>query len=522
MKKTRFFVGLILILSFLFLLVACGKKDSQSGTTDSDPSNTTVAETSAGDENNDPTTPVETDPETPTSSSSNPEEGTNPGDETDTDAGSETEGESETTPPTSLTAEELKSLLSAALNKETGDVSVTSKAFMNGEVYSENTGIRLGGDFYAEVCEAGYTERITVVGDKAYYFCSVAGETESAEARYVMTLTADEKDQMFELYMDEGNSVGLDDDELTAGILNSILSGVRYADGAVELTCVGLDDSFVELLFGMPMEDAELSFDFKLDGEGRIIFMRFTVTMSAELTGDEAMTIYSDTVINYAPEAIAIPEDAADYVAATYDDIFGIHLPEADPDDAASAGLPLDKDHYTFIGENSTHAPAEQYMFMLVYPHCYEGKTFTLYGTVLENSEGHLVLSLGNDMEFVIYFDGVAVPTVGSYVKLTAVYTKTVDMGAYADFDCFTMMVTECEVLGEAVGPNGGKLMYITASSLNVRTSSDTSTSDNILGQLSHGELVEVFEQDAKGWYRIVFNGQNAYISNKYVSETKP
>jgi uncharacterized protein YgiM (DUF1202 family) len=34
--------------------------------------------------------------------------------------------------------------------------------------------------------------------------------------------------------------------------------------------------------------------------------------------------------------------------------------------------------------------------------------------------------------------------------------------------------------------------------------------------------MVEVFEQDAKGWYRIEFNGQKAYISNKYVSETKP
>ena len=83
-------------------------------------------------------------------------------------------------------------------------------------------------------------------------------------------------------------------------------------------------------------------------------------------------------------------------------------------------------------------------------------------------------------------------------------------------------MATSCEVLGEAKGPNGGRLMYITASSLNVRTSSDTSSSANILGQLSHGDMVEVFEQDEKGWYRIEFNGQKAYISNKYVSETRP
>ena len=197
-------------------------------------------------------------------------------------------------------------------------------------------------------------------------------------------------------------------------------------------------------------------------------------------------------------------------------------LPEADPDDAASAGLPLDKDNYTFIGENAAHDPKVQYLFMINYPHAYEGKSFTLYGNIMEDEAGNLVLSLGDDMEFVIYFKNNNAPTVGSYVKVTATYEKTVDRGEYVDFDSYTMMVTACEVLGEAKGPNGGKLMYITASALNVRTSSDTSSSANIIGTLAKGDLVEVFEQDAKGWYRITFNGQTAYISNKYVSETKP
>ena len=197
-------------------------------------------------------------------------------------------------------------------------------------------------------------------------------------------------------------------------------------------------------------------------------------------------------------------------------------LPEADPDDAASAGLPLDKDDYVFIGESAAHDPKVQYLFMINYPHAYEGKTFTLYGNIMEDEAGNLILSLGDDMEFVIYFKNGKAPTVGSYVKITATYEKTVDRGEYVDFDSYTMMVTACEVLGEAKGPNGGKLMYITASALNVRTSSDTSSSANIIGTLAKGDLVEVFEQDAKGWYRITFNGQTAYISNKYVSETKP
>ena len=197
-------------------------------------------------------------------------------------------------------------------------------------------------------------------------------------------------------------------------------------------------------------------------------------------------------------------------------------LPTADPAEASAAGLPLDGNSYTVGGEDPANDPAGQYDYLSAYPHAYEGKTFTLYGNILENAGGYLVISLGDEREIVVYFPSANEPTVGSYVKITATYEKTVDMGEYADFGCFTMMVSACEVLGEAKGPNGGRLMYITASTLNVRTSSDTSSNANIIGTYSKGDLVEVFEQDANGWYRVNYNGQTAYISNKYVSETKP
>ena len=197
-------------------------------------------------------------------------------------------------------------------------------------------------------------------------------------------------------------------------------------------------------------------------------------------------------------------------------------LPTADPAEASAAGLPLDGNSYTVGGETPENDPAAQYAYLSAYPHAYEGKTFTLYGNILENAGGYLVISLGDEREIVVYFPGANAPTVGSYIKVTATYEKTVDMGEYADFNCFTMMVSACEVLGEAKGPNGGRLMYITASTLNVRTSSDTSSNANIIGTYSKGDLVEVFEQDANGWYRVSYNGQTAYISNKYVSETKP
>ena len=491
MKHIRLLALIVAVLMLsVTLLASCDKKPAGNDTTAAD----TTADTPTEAPTEAPTDAPETTPDT----------------------------EAETTPPADLTADELKTLLAAALAMETGDATVSIKTTMNGAALSQQVMTRKGEDFLAENSAEGASERVLTVGDTAYYFMSVSDGTNKTELRYVLKVTSEEKEELAALYLGEGASVSVDDAELTEGLLNSTLSGKRYADGRVELTCSGLDSSLTEILLGEAMEGAALTFDFTLDAEGRMTFMRFTVTLSAELTGGEAMTISSETTVDYNPAAITAPADAADYAEATYDELFGFQLPEIDPEEATAMGLPVDGDNYTVGGEGATVSAEEQFFFLYMFAPYYEGKTFTVYGNVTEDEAGNLVVSVGEDLYFAVYFDGVSAPASGSYVKITATFEKTVDMGDYVDFDCFTMMVTACETLGEAVGPNGGKLMFITASSLNVRTSSDTSTSDNILGQLSHGDMVEVFEQDAKGWYRIEFNGQKAYISNKYVSETRP
>lgn len=509
MKSIRLLAGLLAVLLSLFLLTAC-RKDKPAEPSATDPSDTVDAEASDsdtlgadGDESEAPL-PSDTQPESPPS------------------ADTELNGEVGTAAPTELSAAELKALLNAALDKETGDAAVTVRTASNGEVFSTETYIRLGTNFYAELQAVDGTQRIIVVGDKAYYFTSVSGGTRAAEGRFVMAVTAEERGLLLERFFGEKSAAGVQDAELAEALLNSSVRGVRHADGTVELTCAGLDGGFAEELFGASMEGADLTFDFLLDREVRLTCMRCTVSLSAEVASGDAVTVSSETSVNYAPAAITPPKDAVSYASATYDDVFGVSLPEADPDDAADAGVPLDKDHYTFIGENPTHGPEEQYTFILTYPHYYEGKTFTLYGNVTENAAGLPVLWLGNNMEFVMGFEGVTAPAVGSYVKVTAVYTKTDDGGDDGNFNCYTMVVTACEVLGEAKGPNGGRLMYVTSAALNVRASSDTTSASNILGTLSMGDLVEVFEQDAKGWYRIIYKGQTAYVSNKYLSETKP
>lgn len=445
-----------------------------------------------------------------------------PADETPTEVPTEAPTDAETEPPADLSADELKALLSAAFGKETDNASVTIKAYIDEEAYVNQTMLQIGNNLYMESDVMGVKTQVTVLDDKIYYFVSMDEEGSVTELRYVLTPTAEEIAELTEGILFDSATTGLEDEAVTAGILNGKLEGKRYSDGSVELTCTELSADLITLLMGEPMEGATLSFEFSLDAEGRMTRMRFVIELPAELTGGDAVTVSTDTVVNYTPDPIVAPADADQYVPATYDELFGYEIPEADPDEAAMLGLPLDGDNYTIGGENPDYDPFEQYMFLWLYAPSYADKSFTLYGNVMEDEEGNTVLSLGEDMYLPIYFAGTNAPTEGSYVKLTATYTQTVDMGDYVDFECFTMMVSACEVLGEAKGPNGGKLMYITASSLNIRTSSDTSTNDNIIGTYSKGDLVEVFEQDSKGWYRVVYNGQDAYISNKYVSETKP
>ena len=189
-----------------------------------------------------------------------------------------------------------------------------------------------------------------------------------------------------------------------------------------------------------------------------------------------------------------------------------------------AGGLPLGNDSYVIGAEDSQFSADEQFLLLVSHPSAYEDKTFVIYGTVGEDEElGVSVINAGDYGTFYYYCsDGVSKPAYGDTVKITATFINTADKGYNSDYYCYTMLVSECEVLAHGMGPNGGRIMFITASSLNVRTSSDTSSSDNILGTLSYGDTVEVFEQDEKGWWRIEFNGQTAYISNKYVSETRP
>ena len=514
MKRIRLFVALgggLLLLLTLLLLTTC-RGDRTDGETDG----STALETTDGVTSEDLGTGSDATPSTETDSAET-EAKTEVVTPHQTEAAPDTEKQTE--PPVTLTAEEAKALLSAALEKGMEQVAVTLRTERNGDTVSQESFARRGEDFCVELREDGITEGITVVGSRAYYLLLVPKDFPPVEKRFVTSLTDRERENLFLRYMHREALPVMEDDELIEGILNGELEGVRHCDGTVELTSRGLDGSLGEGLFGISLEGSELRFEFLLDREVRVTLMRGTAYRSGG-EGSGLATVSVEMTVNYTPSTIGLPADATLYAPTTYDEIFGVQSPEADPEAAASAGMPLGRDHYTLIGGNYLYDPTEQYGFMTRYPHSYAGKTFTLYGILTKDNGGQTVLSLGSGMEFALSLEGVATPVEGSYVKLTATYRKTVEEGV--DCSCYTMIVSACEVLEAAKGPSGGRLMYVTSAGLNVRTSSDASTSDNVIGTYSKGDVVEVFEQDGNGWYRVVCNGQNGYVNGRYLSETQP
>lgn len=515
MKRIRYFValaGVLLLLLVLLLLTTCHgdeTPDESAGSNSSEATDAVTSEADGTEPDTEPSTDTELEQTEAKTEAATPHQ---------TEPDPETEGE--TVPPVLLTAEEARALLSAALGKESLQAAVSLRTERNGDTCSQKFFVQKGDDFCVELRGDGVTEGITVVGNRAYYLLLKPSEFPPVEKRFVTSLTDREREALYGRYMDHDGLPVMDDGELIQGILSGDLGGVRYGDGTVELTCTGLDGRLGERLFGIALEGAELRFEFMLDKEVRVTLLRGTVSYPVGGTEGSYATVSTEMTVNYTPSVIGLPADATDYAPTTYDEIFGVQPPEVDPEAAAAAGMPLDREHYTLIGGNYLYDPTEQYGFMTQYPHCYAGKTFTLYGIVTKDGSGQPVLSLGSGMEFPVSFDGVASPVEGSYVKITATYRKIVDEGI--DHRCYAMKVSSCEVLGEARGPNGGKLLYVTSAGLNVRSSSDTSSSDNVIGTYSKGDLVEVFERDENGWYRVVYNGQNGYVNGKYLSETKP
>ncbi len=504
MKKLNKRLLLILtgLLVIMLLLVACDKENP--------PADTSTPETSGEAAT---TEPSNQETQAPSDETTQPEE-------------------TEALEPETMSSDEITLAFAnalAATEEKTAykNVMSMSMSMMGMSMGNMNTTEIVDGENRVFIEEAdGLASIVTFLGDKVYMTSTYENQTTG----YVITLTEEQRAWVMSMYATEESDPSMDMavDQFVG------LEGTKYPDGSIVLTAASLSEDLIATILGESMEEAgmvDLALDIKtckltINADGLLEGLTLELDLSGKvaqggISVDVSASMKFNITAEYENITVTIPEGAENYVEDTFEHFF-MFMP--DEEEAAAAGLPLDQDSYTIGAEGSQISADDQYFMLAMSPSAYEGKTFTIYGTVGEDEElGVSVIYAGEYGSFYFYCPaGVTAPVYGDTVKITATFENTVDMGYDSDYYCYTMVVSGCEVLAHGVGPNGGRIMFITASSLNVRTSSDTSSSDNILGTLSKGDAVEVFDQDVNGWWRIEFKGQTAYISNKYVSETKP
>ena len=521
MKKSRhpllILIGLLLAASLT--MSACHKsRDPYAETEDQ----TTVTDTdSATSPDTEDTTEESTDSTAPPATKPEPE--TTP----DTEITPETETEPETQVPQELTAEEAQVLLSAAFeaDKQITDGKAIIKMLINGQEASLRTVIQNGTDFHYVNSGMDSVEDLIVLGDTAYFVLSYDDGEYAERNAYLVKLTEAQKQRLHHLYI--GNADEEQNNALYSGVLEGTLLGTRRPDGTVHISTTIQDRTLADLLIGMDLEEAELSFDFTLSPEGLMTFMRFTVTIPAEVTMDNDYVVCSETTIDYTKPTIEAPKDLSSYSQVSYEEVFH-GIPEIDPESAEAVGLPLDGDNYIIGGADSAYDTEAQFSHFTDYASHYLDKNFTLYGWLGTDDWGDPVLTLGYQMNIWLTLpDGLEMPADGTYVKLTATYSEIELIWEDVPYTAHSMVVTSVEAMDAPAEATIGKIMYVTAAALNVRSTPDSTIEENKVGFLTYGEEVCVLASGlGKGgnWCKILFDCDQgfAFINIKYLSELQP
>ncbi len=479
------------------------------------------------------TTVTDTDSATPPDTEETTEEATEstapPSSEPETAPVTETtpETEPETQAPQELTAEEAKTLLSAAFeaDKQITDGKATIKMLINGEEVSLQTITQKGSDFHYVNSGMDSVEDLIVLGDRAYFVLSYDDGEYSERNAYLVKLTEAQKQRLHHLYI--GKTDEEQNNALYSGVLEGTLIGTRHSDGTVHISTTIQDGNLASLLLGMALEGAELSFDFTLSPEGLMTFMRFTVTIPAEVTMDEDYVVCSETTIDYNPSDIQAPANTSAYHEVSYEEVFH-GIPEIDPESAEAIGLPLDGDNYTIGGADSPYDTEAQFHHFTDYAQHYLDKQFTLYGWLGTDDWGDPVLTLGYQMNIWLTLPAdLEIPANGTYVKLTATYSEIELIWEDVPYTAHSMVVTSVEPIDAPAEASIGKIMFVTAAALNVRSTPDSSIEENKVGFLTHGEEVCVLASgygEEGNWCKILFDCDQGYafISMKYLSENQP
>ena len=485
-------------------LAACN--DTQ--TAETNPADTVAEDTQpSADTESSEETPAETETQEPTEETTAPEE------ETTAPEASE---------PTDLDATAAQALLSEALTAAAAKTNYEStKHQILGYDSTTLTDITVS---YATAAD-GKNHRITtnvmgtessylLIGDTVYVTMPVS----TGSGKYTLALTEDQKQSLLSGAVSEE---AVDFSKILSAEAFIGLSGIQQVDGSATLTATDLSDAAKTALGaeeGLEVALSSCTLEMNTDGLITKLAISYTLTMQeTDFTAAFTMNGSASVVTSYETVSLSVPEDAADYAEESYAAVFEGSVPLDSMMQAAQ--MLLTEDNYV-IGDTASGANIEAQASLLAqFPHLYAGKNFTVSATVSADDFARYI-EIGGVRVALECPQNLLGPVAGDVITVNAAFTygradNELDLAAYSFvFDSY-------ELIERPAGPNGGTYMFVTASSLNVRTQPTTSGNTPI-GALSYGSVVEVLAV-LDGWAKIVFPEADlgyAYVSTQYLTES--
>ena len=295
------------------------------------------------------------------------------------------------------------------------------------------------------------------------------------------------------------------------------------ANGGYDLYLSNPTDEFIALVLGdvstMGIEIHSLNYLFKFNSDYTAHVIEVEITMS--MMGMEITTTTTEEFCydEFYLDA-EVPMNFDGHTVVEFEDIFGY----IDTSYGADIGLDLNSDNYVIDYANEEMA-LKQMDFLGTYTDQYVGKSFTMYGVVEEFVEGLYCVNIHGRYITLIPEDGL------SLSANSLVCVKGTLECVSASLEAYELNVDSVSVITESDIPEGGYLpwtAYVTAKSLNVRSSADFSSgANNKVGVLSQNTEVKVVGFIPDRYCMIEYHwetadgqsGEYAFVSLAYLSK---
>ena len=299
------------------------------------------------------------------------------------------------------------------------------------------------------------------------------------------------------------------------------------ANGGYDLYLSEPTDEFITLILGdvsgMSIEISGINYLFKFNSDYTAHAISVEIAMS--MMGMEITTATTEEYIydEFYLDA-DVPLNFDGHTVVEFEDIFGY----LDVSYGKDLGLDVESDNFVLDYKNQERL-IRQLDYLDFFIDQYIGKNFTIYGTVYSEDEVCMVEVCG--IYYDIIFDGVTPIANETLACLTGTFAVEMVTFEGVEYPVVYFNVTSAAAIAEDDIPEGGYLpwtAYVTAKSLNVRSSADFSSgANNKVGVLNQNTEVKVVGFIPDRYCMIEYHwetadgqsGEYAFVSLAYLSK---